>query len=176
MIGSGKRFEQQWKDSIPQSIFYYRFRDGTSAWGEQENTRFQAKNMCDCEMFDGSKLYLLELKSHKGKSLPFSAFLKKNKAGKFDPSDKACLKQILDLSKASTYKNIIAGFVINFSDVGKTYFCKVDDVYYFVTHEDSKSIPIAWCEQWGKEISGKKKKVNWRWDISGFVQGYAVSS
>lgn len=166
---TGKKFEAEWKNSIPQDIFYYRFRDGTSSWGNQENTRFQAKNECDCEMFDGYKLYRLELKSHKGVSLPYPAFLKKNKAGKIDPQDEACLKQLLDLSKANTYKNIIAGIVINFSEVGKTYFCKADNVLDYVRHEKSKSIPIGWCEEKGIEIFGQLKKVNYKWDVQSFI-------
>ena len=155
-VTSGKKLENNWRDSIPSNIFFYRFRDGTSSWGGgQENTRFQQVNMCDCMMFDGNKLYLLELKSHKGKSIPFSA-IRQN--------------QLDELSKASTYKNIIAGFVIHFADIGTTYFCKADDVLYFIAHEERKSIPISWCEEWGIQIFGKLKKVNYSWDIKSFVE------
>jgi len=155
-VTSGKKFENNWRDSIPETVFYYRFRDGTSSWGGgQENTRFQMQNMCDCMMFDGAKLYLLELKSHKGKSIPFSA-IRQN--------------QLDELSKASTHKNIIAGFVIHFADIGTTYFCKADDVLYFIAHEERKSIPISWCQRWGIEIIGKLKKVNYSWDIKSFVE------
>jgi len=155
-VTSGKKLENNWRDSIPPNIFFYRFRDGTSSWGGgQENTRFQQVNMCDCMMFDGEKLYLLELKSHKGKSIPFSA-IRQN--------------QLDELSKASTYKNIIAGFVIHFADVGTTYFCKADDVLYFIKHEERRSIPISWCEQWGTKIDGKLKKINYLWDIKSFVE------
>jgi len=179
---SGKKFENNWRDSIPPNIFFYRFNDGTSAWDgskpklatETSETRFQAKNLCDCEMFDGNNLYLLELKSHKGASLPYAAFLKKNIKGKFDPKDEKCISQILKLSKASTYKNIIAGFVIHFADIGTTYFCKADDVLYFISHEVRKSIPISWCEEWGIQIFGKLKKVNYSWDIKSFVENKPV--
>lgn len=154
ILKSGKKFEKEWRDSIPQDVFFYRFRDGTSAWGNQDNTRFQQTNMCDCEMFDGYNLYLLELKSHKGKSLPFSA-IRKN--------------QLEELVKANTYKNIIAGFVINFTDVGKTFFVWAVDVFDFIRLSERKSIPIDWCDTFGYKIFGQLKKVNYKWDIESFI-------
>ena len=69
---SGKRFEKNVKDSIPEEYFYYRFKDGTSSWGGNDQVRFQARNICDSMLYNGYNLYLLELKSHKGKSLPLS--------------------------------------------------------------------------------------------------------
>ena len=44
-MNSGKRFENNFKNSVPENVFYYRFRDGTSSWSKEENslTRFQAK-------------------------------------------------------------------------------------------------------------------------------------
>ena len=64
-MSSGKKFETNFKNSVPDNIFYYRFRDGTSSWGNKacegcpknkQLTRFQSKNICDCEMFDGDYL------------------------------------------------------------------------------------------------------------------------
>lgn len=156
MINSGKRFEQQWKDSIPPNVFFYRFRDGTSSWGNQENTRFQQSNMCDCMMFDGKTLYLLELKSHKGKSLPFSA-IRQN--------------QIDELIKAKNYPSIESGFVINFSDLGETYYCLAEDVSDYIKSGARKSIPIDWCKTFGYKILGKLKKVNYIWDIQNCLIG-----
>lgn len=154
ILNSGKRFEQQWKDSIPPNVFFYRFRDGTSAWGDQGNTRFQQSNMCDCEMFDGQNLYLLELKSHKGKSLPLSA-IRKN--------------QLDELLKASTYKNIVAGFIVNYADVGQTFFIPATNVIDFITDGERKSIPLVWCERFGIKINGILKKVNYKWDVENFI-------
>jgi recombination protein U len=150
MKSSGKAFEQDIKASVPADIFYYRFRDGTARWGKQEETRFQAQNISDCMLYNGNRLYLLELKSHKGSSLPFTA-IRKN--------------QLTELSKASTYKNITAGFIINFAEKERTFFCKVDDVLYFMEHEERKSVPLTWCEKWGREIKSRKLKVNYRYDL-----------
>ena len=79
------------------------FRDGTSSWGNKacegcpknkQLTRFQARNICDCQLFDGDYLYLLELKSTKGKSLSLNN-IRKN--------------QVDDLMAASEYANIVSG-------------------------------------------------------------------
>lgn len=152
-MNAGKQFEQDFKNSVPDNVFYYRFRDGTAAWGDKENTRFQQSNMCDCMIFDGA-LYLLELKSHKGKSIPYSA-IRKN--------------QITELSKASTYKNIVAGFVANFRDVEKSFFVSAAKVEYFIAHENRKSIPLAWFEENGTQILQTKLKVHYRYDIEEFL-------
>lgn len=155
ILNSGKRFEAQWKDSIPSNVFFYRFRDGTSSWGgSQENTRFQQSNMCDCMMHDGKLLYFMELKSHKGKSLPLST-IRQN--------------QLDELVKANTYKNVRGMFVINFADEGRTFIINAGTIATFIFLNERKSIPIAWCEQYGHEIVGKKKKVNYAWDIGSWL-------
>jgi len=75
VMNNGKRFELEIKNSIPSSVYYYRFRDGTANFSgdKNQNVRFQATNMCDCLLYDSKHLYFLELKTHKGKSLPLSA-------------------------------------------------------------------------------------------------------
>ena len=70
----GKRFEEDIKKSVPSEYFYYRFKDGTGNFNgtKNENVRFQAKNICDCEVMTDNYLFLLELKSHLGKSISFT--------------------------------------------------------------------------------------------------------
>ena len=43
--------------SVPEDVFFYRLRDGSSAWGGNEKVRFQQTNMCDVIMFDGNLFY-----------------------------------------------------------------------------------------------------------------------
>ena len=74
----GQNFENNFKNSIDKndsSIFFYRFKDGTANWGPKDNKdkiRFQAHNISDYMIFYRHKLFILELKSHKGKSLPLN--------------------------------------------------------------------------------------------------------
>ena len=163
-MSSGKKFETNFKNSVPDNIFYYRFRDGTSSWGNKacegcpknkQLTRFQSKNICDCQLFDGDYLYLLELKSTKGKSLSLNN-IRKN--------------QVDDLMAASEYANIVAGIVVNFADAEQTYFMEIDLVnYWYYEQTERKSIPIAEFKEKCIEIQAKKLKVNYRYDIHGFI-------
>jgi len=153
-MNSGKKFENNFKNSVPDNIFYYRFRDGTSSWDKSENTRFQAKNICDCMMYDGQYLYLLELKSHKGKSIPLSA-IREN--------------QVKDLMAASEHANVVAGLVVNFADISETFFMPIDLAFKWFNQSVRKSIPISEFRDNCIAINGYKKKVNYSYDINGFI-------
>ena len=126
MGSAGKDFEQDFIKSVPESIYHYRFKDGTAAWGEGEKTRFQHQNVCDFLLFDG-RMFLLELKSHKGKSIPFSC-IREN--------------QLNELSIAENFSGIIPGMIFNFRDINKTYFVHIRHVYYYYYHADRKSFPL----------------------------------
>lgn len=156
MKNKGKIFEQNFKKSVPSSIFYYRFRDGTGNFNGQknENVRFQQKNMCDCMLFDGNNLYLLELKNHKGSSLPFSC-IREN--------------QLKELSMAQYYSNVISGIIINFEDNEKCYFMFINQITDFIRTSDRKSIPIKYCQENGILIEMEKLKTNYKYNINKMI-------
>ena len=93
---------------MPQYAFVYRFKDGTASWSSNQcprckspiesNTRFQAQNICDFMIFNNPKLYFLELKSTKAKSLPFTAVRENQKK---------------ELTTAGRRKNIVSGLIVN---------------------------------------------------------------
>lgn len=149
-MNSGKRFEQNFKNSIPKDIFYYRFRDGSSSWGGNEKVRFQQTNICDCMLFNGKILFLLELKSTKGKSLPFSNIKE---------------HQITDLLWASQFKNIICGFVVEFADIDECYFMNIKRFEEFLKHTQRKSLPVDYCRNNGIKIGVRRIKINKEFDI-----------
>lgn len=117
-------------------------------------TRFQAKNICDCLMFDGSWLFLVELKSTKGKSLPFSNIR---------------TSQIEDLSKANKFKNIVAGFFIEFNEIDRAFFIKIEDFISFQKTSSRKSIPIKELEKLGVEVETTKLRVNNRFNVKKMI-------
>ena len=147
---SGKRFENNFKKSVPSDIFFYRFKDGSSAWGGNDKVRFQSSNICDCELFDGNRLYLLELKSIKGKSIPFGN-IREN--------------QLKELSEAQKFKNIIAGIVIEFNELERAFFIDIKNVIEFMKTSDRKSIPLDYLEIEGIEIEVTKKRTNCSFNI-----------
>ena len=144
-MNNGKRLESNFKKSVPNDIFYYRFKDGTASWDKGSLTRFQQKNICDCMLFDGNRLYLIELKSTKGKSIPFGNFRE---------------NQLKELSMAQYFTNTVAGIVIEFSELDRAFFMRISDITNFIRKGERKSIPLDYCAKKGIEIEIKKKRVN----------------
>lgn len=160
----GKIFEQNWKNSIPDYIFYYRPPDAAQSFGSNQKLRFSAKSPCDCFLFDGNLLYAFELKSVGTKSISFE----RNKA------DKGVIHkhQIDNLTKFFTYKNVISGFIFDFRLSEKTYFCNINQFNYMINMINKKSFNeenlLKYCHP--IEISKKKLKVNYRYDIENFIK------
>jgi len=156
----GKKFEEDFKKSIPENCWFYRFKDGTASWERNEDnsfkadkTRFQAKNICDCQVFNGVNLFLLELKSTKSKSLPLS-MVRAN--------------QIKELTTASKFSGIVAGFVVNFRSVNETYFITIDQFNRFVNEGSRKSIPLDYFFHKTIRIGQERKRVRMRYDLRNF--------
>lgn len=148
---AGKQFEEDIKASIPktQNFFYYRFIDNAASFSGGDNVRFASHNLCDCMTMTKDKLYLMELKSHKGASLPLSA-IRKN--------------QIEGMAKVN-HPRIRAIFIINFREKEKTYAIDAEKLQEFIKHTDRKSIPLSFLEEAGTEIEAHKKKVHYRYDL-----------
>ena len=154
----GKKFEEQIKKSVPQDVFYYRFRDGTASFygGQaQDGIRFQQRNMCDIMLYKLPILFLLELKTTKQNSLPFSNLKE---------------KQIDDLVSAHIHKGICSGFIVDFSEKNRCFFCYANDLKYFIATTERKSIPISWFEENGIEINNIKKRVNKIYDLQSVIE------
>lgn len=154
MKNLGKRFEENFKRSIPKGIFYYRLKDNSNTWSNGDKTRFTPTNICDSIMFDGFYLYMLELKSTKGKSLPYSNIRE---------------HQINDLLWCDTYENVISGLVIEFSDYNECYFIEISRFKVFKDSSDRKSLPIEFCKNNGIKIDVEKLKTNSRFNIERFI-------
>lgn len=152
-MNTGKQFEKDFKESVPAGMFYYRFRDGTSSWGKESDTRFQPANICDCMIYNGKSLFMLELKSINGSSLPFSN-IRDNQ-----------LKE-LELSRQ---KGCIAGFVIFFRQLEECYFLDSYTVKNIIKNSERKSISLIECQQLGKKIPAQRKRINYKFDLVGFL-------
>jgi len=161
----GKEFEKDIKQSVSSSIWYYRLRDGTATFygGMQQDNgvRFQQTNICDIILFRLGTMALLELKSHKGKSLPHNQF--KNSKGD--------IKHLDDLRDAAEYEGIEAGAIINMRDVGETYYLPADTILLHMTgyYGEAKSIPIAFMRDHGYRVWQEKKRTRYRYDIDGLM-------
>lgn len=148
MKNAGKQFEEDFIKSVPESVYHYRFKDGTAGFAgcQNENVRFQATNIADFLLHDG-RMWLLELKSHLGKSFPYTAVM-----GSYNKNKKVWSKekQLNDLEKASHFAGIIPGYIFNFRDLNLTYFVPVRHVHYFFLPQRNKKLsteiyPGKWC-------------------------------
>ncbi len=146
----GKRFEEDFRNSIPPDIFYLRLKDDTAGFKG-------VNNPCDFILFKTPLLFLLELKSTKDLSLPFS---------------KIRDNQIDKMGLAVTKKNVYGGFIVNFRQVEETYYLSHSLVDEYMKTANRKSIPIKWCREFGTLIPQQKKRVRYNYDISTWLGGY----
>ena len=154
MQNDGKRFEKDFIDSVPSKWFKYRLNDSSSSWSSGEESRFTPSNICDFIVYTKKDLWLLELKSHKGVSIPTAP--KYNPKGKLTDYGVIKAKQLDGLVKANE-KGILAGFVFNFRDKEETYFLMAEKVKEFIDSESRKSIPIDYIKDNGILIKQTKK-------------------
>jgi Recombination protein U. len=157
-VNSGKIFERNFKASIPPDVFYYRLRDSTASFyggGDGSNIRFQAQNMCDNILFGNRTLFLCELKSHNGKSIPFNC-VREN--------------QIEQLTKAAKFPFIIPALVIFFPDVERCFAVEINDWNNLVDASKKKSANIAEIAEIGYEVRVTKLKVNFKYDIQNMIK------
>lgn len=100
---------------------------------------------------------MVELKTHKGKSIPIA---------KIRPN------QIQGMEKATHYEGVYGGFLINFRELEETYYITVQDVIQFTQTEERKSIPVEWCRDHGVKIEQKKKRVRYSYDLESWLSRY----
>lgn len=159
-MNEGKKFENNFKDSVPKNHFVYRLRDaGSYVGGKQtgEGRSFTTSNICDFIYFDGKLLMNLELKSVKDSRMPFTNIAKNRKSQ---------LKKIDTLLKYSAKKNTLGAFVINFRSLEKTIVIEVEVLKYFIEKADKKSINFNDAKAIGVEIPQELKIVNWKYDLN----------
>lgn len=138
----GKKFEEDWKNSVPDNVFIERIND-TFYSG--------VVNIADFIMYAFPNLFLLELKSVKGRSIPFSRLNG---------------KQLKMLEVASKKKGVRAGFLFNFREVEQTYYINVHDVIDYIRTADRKSFPLDWCKEKGLLVKQTKKISRYKYHVS----------
>ncbi|QEY21609.1 penicillin-binding protein-related factor A, recombinase [Psychrobacillus sp. AK 1817] len=139
----GKAFEKDFYDSIPENIFAYRMKDDSLGFAN-------VKNACDFILYKTPNIYLLELKSHKGKSIPFGAL---------QPY------QVESLHRYSQMDGVVAGFVFNFRDMNETYFVDAVTVYQFYHDGERRSFSLEWTKENGIFIPQKLKRTRYQYDL-----------
>lgn len=169
-LNSGKRFEADFKASVPKGVWYYRFRDSPISYyggSDNENIRFAQDNLCDCELYRSPCLHLIELKTVSTPSAALTTLF-----GRFDPEKGRYKKQkhLEDMEAAALHAGILATVVINFRAAGHTYAVPARQVLGFVNAAVNlggrKSVPESWCREYGVPVGQRQLRVNWRYDLA----------
>jgi recombination protein U len=154
----GKVFEDCIKASFPPTCWVYRLRDNAASFSGGENTRFTSSNICDYIAFDDitKTLYLLELKSTQGTSIPLSMIRDSQ------------IKGLLEASKFS----VIPGFFFNFRNAhNDTFFLDINTFDNMIHSLDKKSFNIKDLESYNAiRIDSHKKRTRYDYDINKFLR------
>lgn len=165
MVNIGKRFENNFRDSVPDGVLYYRLKDSAQSFGGTSNLRFSLKNPCDCFLFKSPTLLALEMKSVATSSISFE----RNK------DDKGVIHyhQIEGLRKFARYEDVVTGFLLNFRHKNETeacYFLHIKDFDRMVHDICKKSFNESDLQQYNPIIiESEKKKVNYKYNVSKFI-------
>lgn len=160
MNKDGKNFEQQWKKSITNDMYYLRLKDSPSSFGQDSNfVRFTLDNPYDCFIFYNRFLFPMELKSTELSSISIQR-------DKTDKGKMIKLNQINGLSDCNRYRGIFAGFIFDFRSTDNTYWLNIDGFNLFLLENDKKSINEKDVIKYkGIRINKEKKRVKYIYDI-----------
>lgn len=166
MKNKGKIFEEDFHKSAFTVINIDRLKDPPSSFNikcqgcDKQVSRFSPKNICDFIGYKYPSQYYFELKSHKGKSIPFSA-IKRN------PKDTRLFEMVL---KERDNKGVFSFVIFNWRDCGnETYAVKAESVNDFINYEDRKSIPYQWTEDKGIRIPHRLKRVRYSYEVQALL-------
>jgi len=153
MKSIGKMFEEDFQVSAPEGWFCYRLRDSPGAWSNTSMSRFTPKNICDFFLFTGRRLYGVECKSFKGKSMPYTNI-----------GD----HQLSGLLKMSVEKPVNAQglFILNFRDLSETYAINAFKLNALRLLGVRKSFGIDEIRANGILIPQQLIKVHYRYDLT----------
>lgn len=162
-MNPGKKFEQNFAKSVPDSVYYMRIKDSANSYSHGTGSSFTSNNPFDCFMLYNGFFLPMELKSSKENR--FSVQTEDGKTG-YDIK----LHQIKSLTRAQQFDNVMAGFVLDFR-CGNTYWISILDFNDCLAETGKKSINAQDVENHhGIIISKKIMKVNYKYDILGLLE------
>lgn len=148
MANEGKLFEKHFRGSIPSSIYHYRLKDDTSGFAG-------IANPCDIFIYRYPSMYLMELKSHKGLSIPFTAIRKAQWEG---------------LDKAKDYKGIYAGVIVNMREHDITFYIPIENLLEFRDTCGKKSMNIEDMKKIGLVVGQTLKRKYYNYHIEDLLK------
>ena len=176
-MNKGKVFENDFKTSVPNYCFIQRLWDQPQSFVQSADTRFSNKNMCDYIIFDTvyQKLYLVELKTTKFKSMAFEDINVDNPANRMIHKH-----QILGLNKHADLDGVVPCFILNFRNEDtkdqRTYFIHIKDFMKMIKSLNKKSFDeMDLILNGAIKIHGLRKRTRYAWDINEFLCNYELA-
>lgn len=165
----GKKFEQNFKASVPEDTYYVRLKDNASMFAA--DARYSVTNPYDCLLFRYNMLVCLELKSTGSGYFTFEREKDQKKKGMIHYHQ---IKGLLEAYDKRIFGNIHAGFIFNFrnDEAGTevTYYQEVSDFIEMIGSFNKNSFKVADLLKFNPvRIGSEKKRVNYRYDIEGFL-------
>ena len=159
----GKVFEDNWKKSCPTWLFVYRPPDASQSFDMGSKLRFSNKSPCDYFLYNGERLWTIELKSVAGTSISFEREKEDNGVIHF--------YQVENLKNFSEYKNVVSGFLVDFRGSDNTYFLNIKEWDALINSIDKKSFNETDLLKFANPIliDKKKLKVNYRYNVEKFL-------
>jgi len=162
MKNKGKIFEEDFQNSCKGQLSLIRLKDPSSSFNikcqgcPEQITRFSPRNICDFIGYSYPNMYLLELKSCAGTSMPFKNIVKNKKD-----------KRLQDMVHLSEKKGIKAYVVFNWRNLEDvTYAVSAIKVKLYIDKAERKSIPMNWTIGNGIKIPSQIKRVRYSYDLS----------
>lgn len=162
MMNAGKKFEQNFANSVPNDIYFMRIKDSANNFSRSASSTFATSNPFDCFVIYRGLFLPMELKSTKGKSFSIqSKNLENGKDIKYH--------QIKSLERAQSFENIYAGFILDFRE-SNTYWISILDFLNFISSTNKKSINENDAIKNNSILINKKlMRVNYRYDIKSML-------
>lgn len=159
----GKQFEEDFKNSLPNDIYYLKLQDSANGFDknfQNNKLRFSAKSPYDVILCKNGRMYAIEQKSVADRSISYGE----------SKNHKIKKKQVENLLKAEQ-AGAVAGLLINFrgekyQEPPETYFIKPSDFLKVMSNKTTQNFKLAEARECGVLIPQTLKKVHYRYDFS----------
>ena len=158
-MNEGKRFERDFKASVPRDVYCLRIRDSASFVDfnngvPETDLRFSTRSPYDFVLCRRGQMYAIEAKSHTGKSMSFAGS---------NPVIKP--HQVEELMKARS-GGAVAGLVLEYRDLRETYFITIYQFWMWMNGTEKKSINVADARKIGRRIPQKQQRTHMFYDLT----------
>ena len=162
MKNVGKVFEDDFRNSMPDDVYYMKLHDSSIGFDVDNSTqRFALKSPYDFQICKNGQLYCFELKSvgEKTRSISF--------AGK-NPIIKP--HQVKELIKAKTIGGAKCGIIINFREFNETYIIDPEDFASYTAALTKKSVNYKDVVSMGRLVGQELKKTHYRFFVEDMMK------